>query len=410
MRSAILAAVLSSASSGGGSSSSSGTPLSSRTWTSAAVQRMSSHVATMVGVTGVYSSMPVKMIGSWAGIKFDFCNFIHPGVVASYPAGTVQIIQVALHRVSTGQVVPITFGGARTKTLNANAVHQLSDEILPSAFGLSSFGAGDYMIRSWIEAPIGTNFPVTGCGAFGWRFDPATQQPNVDSTTSFIGNTSNIGAFVFGPVVVGRVATTRAPAVFIVGDSIIDGFSPQSWIMGACENLGSPCIEYPLGGTHQAQLAAGTEWRSYMQYADAFIDEMGTNNPSATSGFGVYWTEARQTYGHHWIAHIGGLPKTNSSDSFTTLSGQSPQDGVDVWWDSLEAFFATQITAGLLTFQHRMTSVADPGNVKRWITNGTANYATQDGLHPTPAMAPLLTAEAQPLILGLLAQIPAYTP
>lgn len=377
-----------------------------RQWSSAAVQRLASREAKTVTWGALFSVHPVAITGSWDGLLLDFSHFLHPyfqRVAGSSITAPLDLKKVSLHRVATGQVVPVTFAGARTKTIAPGERHVLSDEVTPSAFGLSVFGTEVYRCRIWFEVPVGASISVTNTASATWEFNAGgATLPNVDSTDPFWPNdgiNQGIGGFSYGPVVVGRTSATRKPAFFLTGDSLLDGYAP-SYMMDAFSSLSNPCIEFSMGGTSQVDLSWDTSWTSYMRYCDALIDEQGTNAHLVTDKFG-YWDIAKVAHGHALVAHIGGLARASSSNQFVDAAGQTPVLG-GTWWDTLETFLATEVAAGRLAIQHKMMSVRDPSNPRLWLTDGTPyKYTVSDGLHQTAASNPLLTAEAAPLIAAL---------
>ena len=407
MRAASLAGIMGKgAPSGGGAPPSSA--LAARTWSSAAAQRLATRSQwTLQTHTGFFSTVTVYVTGGpWDAIKLDFCNISHPMQLSRYPSetvnGAVTIVKVWVIRKATGQGVAATFAGARGTVVAVGAKHVLTDEILPAAFGLSKITPGEYEIRVDARVAVGSRFLTMHAGSpSSTEYDPAgSNLPNVDSSDSFYG-TRNIGGFAVSPVVVGRTSATRKASLFVVGDSLLDQHA-TSWAMTGGRSMDIPLIEMSLGGSHHGDLAARSEWRSYMDYCDGFVESLATNDPSNTSSYADYWAAAKNTYAHRKIAQIGGYPRTpSSSDSWATPGGQTKYPG-GTWWDTQDTFFSSKVADGTLMFARKFSCVRDPGDSDLWLTNGTPYYATIDGLHHSEAMVSLLAAEAAPWLVQVV--------
>ena len=161
--------------------------------------------------------------------------------------------------------------------------------------------------------------------------------------------------------------------------------------------LGVPNIEHSLGGTSQRELALATGWTPYMKYARVLIDEMGTNNVNALLDFFTYWNIAKTTYGYDKFMRSGLTPRTGTTDSYATELNQSVvrayPSTVETMMVALERFGG--LDKNYVPFAERG---ADPS---KWIVNGTANYATNDGLHQSVAADDLMKTEFQAVLAAI---------
>jgi hypothetical protein len=374
---------------------------------SMAVQRMPADTVTLSTQTGLYSELPFATTGgTWSAMVLDFSNLAHPARASV--TESVSIVKAAVKRVSTGQVVPVTFGGLRTKTLTAGAKHQLADEIPPSAFGLTTFGPEAFLVITDARGAVGQAIPCARSANSAREYDPAGGTlPNVDAGTAFTGGAAKAG-YVFGPVVVGRAASTRTPALFVAGDQIM-AYHAQSWAMTALAADSIPCLEYSATGAHQGHLGGATAWRSYLAYCDGLVDSLGTNDPTAAqlNSFLGYWADAKSTYGHTTVAQYGGLPNNSCADGQFRGYGylSSPPD----WWLSHKRYFLEQVQAGNLDSCREFYSMREPYGYQGWLLNSssvasydaTPNWSTVDGKIPSALFNGKMADEARPVLRGI---------
>jgi len=378
---------------------------------SMAVQRMPAETVTLSAQTGLYSEAPFTVTGgTWSAMVLDFANMAHPALASV--TGSVSIVKAAVKRVSTGQVVPVTFGGLRTKTLTAGAKHQLADEIAPSAFGLASFGAESFVAITDVRGTVGQAIPCIRSTTSAREYDPAGGTlPSVDTGAAFTGGTAKTG-FAFGPVVVGRAASTRTPALFVTGDQIM-AYHAQSWAMTALAADSIPCIEYSATGAHQGHLGGATAWRSYLAYCDGLVDSLGTNDVDASqlNSFLSYWTDAKATYGHATVAQYGGLPRNSCFDS--QFRGYGYVSETPNWWSAHKKFFLEQVLLGNLSSTREFYAPREPYGYSKWLLNAstfstydaTPNWSTVDGIVPSALFSGRMSDEARPVLRGILKRI-----
>jgi len=338
-------------------------------------------------------------------LRLDFPNIRFAALTSV--GNALSIDSVALER-ETGVVeyAPVYVGGSRSFTVaNDAAATVVSDAILPAAFtGLTEFPANAVFwvrikgsVASAGNTIIGSRF--TGdAGTFAKIYNPASVSYSpVDGTgdITFVSGT-DVGAVTQGycPILVGKFVTGDPKTIFVVGDSIIEGtFAGETFTRVAAATLGVPQLEMSQGGRGQNDLSVNVaSWTPYLKYCRVLVDETGTNNPNAVLDFFPYWRAAKATYGYDKIAKIGLFPRCSSTDNFQTEANQTLQRFYPSSFPDLHA-------VDLLKYGE-IDANLDPQSVRgtnkaKWLTNGTANYTTSDGLHQTSAGNALLATEFQ---------------
>jgi hypothetical protein len=326
----------------------------------------------------------------------------------------LYIDEAYLERVTdVAESVQIKKSGAGTFTIpNGANTTFLTDAIAPSAFtGMTTQVAGltDFYIRlrghvttSGHRLPAGRSKYDTG--AYSIVYDPAaTTIPAISGTgpLSFTGGSPDLPDYGYSPILIGRFVSGDPKTTFTTGDSIVEGITssdhqgPGLFIKKACMALGIPNIELSKGGYSQIQLDADLIWAPYMKYARILIDEMGTNNQAAMLAFWAYYTAAKETYNMDKVGRVGLFPSVSgSTDSYVTEANQTVNRASPQIADLASAEW---LRHSAIDFYHY--PVAERGvNQSKWKVNGTPNYATADGLHPSVAADDLMKAEFQPVL------------
>lgn len=314
-----------------------------------------------------------------------------------------------------GTTTPVTFQGASTITLSPRAGMFISDPISP---GIPA-GAMFY-VRTGVTIGAGSQIMI------GY-----TQLANINdgvlstNATSQVDNTGplSLGATgvvhaSFGPcAVIGRVQGHPLPAALVWGDSIANAppdangnesfytwglraaTTPLSYINASRSSVGFFHTSPPLA---PAQL-------TLFNYTTHAITELGVNDlqQPATGSTTLAAIEANALA--TWAAMKGsGLkvyqtlitPKTSSTDSWATAANQTPaaRFGIGQDRDLFNIWIKARAADSTIDGYIDIPSVwEDQANLGKWVSNGTANYATSDGLHPSSVMQTI----AQPIITAL---------
>lgn len=356
------------------------------------------------------------------------------------PAGPMTVDQLAFERDGTSTYTAATFAGSTSTSIVAGDKQRATDTITASALGFGASIPKGTLIWSRIRVnlPAGsdllTNVASRMTGGYASYFDPASQTPTIYGTgaLTFVSGESvlNIG---YGPtVLVGKCATGGALSVIALGDSIVDGqgdtlnpqqatgfgFFQRAQVDGSNGNpiAGLNLSRNGTATSHWLDSTARSYWTPYLAYANVVVDELGTNDfgtgPGSTAASSTYtalqslWSIYRAA-GVQKIVRTRLQPRSGSTDSWATAANQSVATG----WapggqrDILNGNFASALSSGAIDALVDLPSVwEDQANPGRWLTNGSANYPTTDGTHPSATFHGLGAAPLRSVLLGVTVQ------
>lgn len=227
------------------------------------------------------------------------------------------------------------------------------------------------------------------------------------STGTFTNSQNNI---VRPTAIIGMTANA---SVLILGDSRADGTGDQVYDnrAGPITRYGTGDIEPALYGAgigycryavtgHQVGSVAGLSgngdvWGNFVasqlaMYATHIINDLGINDlaggglTAAEVITGQAWCAALNPNARYYCCTLG--PITTSTDSWATLGNQTKFAG-----EAQRLSYNASLRSGSLpTGAWGYFEVADQYESSRnsglWKVNGTANYATSDGIHPSTAI------------------------
>lgn len=352
--------------------------------------------------------------GDVDGIRLCFNRRYRQGAQERFPIGDVTVTVV----VDTGTATaPVTFGGAPSKLIHAGDYNVLSDVILPSALGLAKFPQG---AKYWYKAQgdfIASNGDFEVCanayvgesGSQGFAYDPTQSHWSALATPGpfqYIDGPFQTLGSVYRPIVLGTYATGDPLTLGCVIDSIIahGQTDPQGGygLRAAQIVTGGPIAVLNMardGGdlTHVTYDSAMTV--AMLPYARAWIEESGANDliysDLATHQTNVqFMWSAMRAAGVEKIIRPPVLPRTDSSDNWTSASGQTYQQ--PPWQpsgvvDQFNAWIATKLADGTVDSVPSFAAGLDATTPQKWKTDGsTGQLATSDGTHPSPAASGLM--------------------
>lgn len=354
-------------------------------------------------------------VGAFAAssLKLDFPGLYFP---ATAVGNSVIVDACYLERVTgVAESVQVLVGGSGTFTITSGAATTvISDAILPAAFtGLTQFDAA---MEFWIRlrchvTTAGHKFAGARSrhdpdGAYCIRYDTALTTPSSVSgtgTMSSSGSAPTIDDYGYCPILVGVPVSGDPKTTFAIGDSIVEGIvssthqGPGTYIKKACMALGVPNLEFSLGGQSQREIALATGWTPYLKYARVLIDEMGTNNVNGLLDFFTYWSIAKNTYGYDKIMRSGLTPRASTTDIYVTEANQTI---TRVYPHAIDTQMVELARFGYVNKNH-VPLAARGVDQGKWIVNGGANYATNDGLHQSVAADDLMKTEFQPVLAAV---------
>lgn len=368
--------------------------------------------------------------GNLKTIAADFYNAAVDTQATILSGNPYTIEKAAIESPVLGISKPLTFGGARSLLVADGSSNILSDELDCSAFGLSKFTRGEkYWVRFELSVTaVGLKFPrgqlsnsFWPTGTAGYYFDPSITTPSpVDGVgaLTYTGTAPSTLPIPWAPVIVGRYFDSDPETWIFVGDSIVNGATDTTVTNGVmgftrrsmwdADGVSNPVSHFNAGkpgGQANAWTTTNSPLvKAYFKYARFGLEEYGTNTfaagPSGNLSFGKSQSQAiwvaMKAAGIEKVVRTYLLPRTDSTDLWATETNQSGFGGGTNWTAAgdvatFNAWLDTRIGTELDYVIH-MNSIrgADP---YKWKTDGTANYATDDGTHPKAATYILMANE-----------------
>lgn len=367
--------------------------------------------------------------GDVDGIVARLVNFFGAVSGTTNISNTVSIQELYLEHEGLNMTKPMAFGGNQGVTLTAGQQEQLSDVILPSAFGLTKFSRGDRLrfraifnvpqSGAWPTVSYYDSFSSTGAtGSVAKAYDPSvTTCTNIAGTgaLTFTGTAPSIINIL--PIVMLGTFVSGDPLVVLgAKDSLGEGFYDASATFGAGQfnralvgDGSAPIAGFNasvFGTTYQLWTNGGLMY-ALLKYVN-FVDYgLGTNsftystNTPATlttilNADKTVWTAMRNNAvsgtGLRTLKISGEMlgPRTASGGDYTTLSGQTILSAV---WNN-GGDVATRNATYLTYVGAQLDYTYDPGPVLRGGTDPSqdpfykwAPNLSQDGTHYNSAGA-----------------------
>jgi hypothetical protein len=369
---------------------------------------------------------PVSQIslcyGNWAG----------PGeAVSSSPANITIDAGIELNAPAMTQ--PVLWSGQPTVTIAPGGL-VCSDPLLASAFSTAAFpyvafpASGQFFVRTNIVTTNLSQFPFsytppTGAQAFAGPAFTSQSTGTGPMTTPAGGAAANAMTTPFA--ILGKFTVPNMPGYCIIGDSIDAGIGDTNpeftgngyfnrFAYGTDGNYLFPTMNLAIEGEGAAVGAYPTR-STLFQNCTTMVSGYGTNNLAGGSSVSTLMTALHSLYAQFRAAGVSTVlqklivPRTTSTDGWATTTNQTPiaNFGVganrDIANTAMQADVGTQ-TNGVLNFN---PAVQDQTNTAVWLTNGTANFTTIDGIHPSPGGAALMAPVATTAITGVGLQLPA---
>jgi hypothetical protein len=337
--------------------------------------------------------------------------------------GNDQSVEAAIEWPGASTVtVRATFGGQNIGTIVDGIAEYVSDPILPSSFGLTSFPAGTtFYYRSRRIVGLGLKHAkhgasgATGENTFYCDGSAASQLMGTGVMAKQTGGATALAEL--GPTaIIGRPKGIPDFSVLLVGDSIMDGNNDNSidgdgsagggWSARGLWSVSGrtvPFIKCSVGGSLAQHFADGFTKRSvYFKYCTHAVCNYGTNDlvagRSATqvlADLQVIWASLKTSRIRH-VEQTLIFPRVTSSNSYVDAAGQTTLSGFDLGGTKRDPLNASIIAAvganGLDNYLDLNGAVADPAALDKWVSNGTTTFATSDGTHPQPAIEPTIAA------------------
>lgn len=290
----------------------------------------------------------------------------------------------------SGTLYPLTFSGSASGSI-------ASGSFLVSDLCSVTIPAGAYFFIRWLctcSAGIG----YVGLNSGGLNFDSANGEATVSGTGSLtpsnlIGTITYNTSFACTPIAI--IGQTTNPSCMLLGDSrcvgIYDSYittGVQQTLIGEVARWVGQSFAYSNFGVSGASLKnwllSNTQQLLLSVYFSHIICEYGIND------FGAQGETAQQMIANVEAARALFLGKpffqtttvitSGSTDNWATTGNQTPNsDNAQV--QAFNAAIRAGSVQGITGFFDSCAAVENPALSGKWITNGTANYATFDGTH-----------------------------
>lgn len=339
--------------------------------------------------------------GAVTSLKIGMTGYRVPSTGAAAVAiGNDYTLEAAFEKVSPASSTRFLFSGANSGTVANGANLVLSDALTVN------IAAGEqFAIRKNITIASETmNFPdITSylLPTDNRYTSPAaaSQLLNTGAMTTPTGGTPAGAAIAACLLGIPSVAT---PSVVIVGDSIANGSTDNArgYIIRGLDSVNGynvPWSRSTVNSWSYNAASTSTQIQAIWPYCTHILFELGVNDIQngrtllqIQTDMTTLWTAAKAVTGPYGkplkVYQTIITPKTTSTDSFATTANQTLATGFTTGGirDQLNAWIKAQVGLGLLDgYVDPTIYCEDQSNFGKWVVNGTANYATADGIHPT---------------------------
>lgn len=348
-------------------------------------------------------------------VQVVFLNRLLGTASESITSVTTMALEAALRQ--NGDTQALTFGGSLNPSVPPGAAWVITDEL-----GLPLNAGQEIQIRCGAVTAAGAVVPIgmTGNRRSAFQSTAATSQVYLDGEGM---STPPGGAGMstsMTPLAILGVPDRRHVAALLWGDSIMNGaddvsdaFGYIGWAERGMIGAGAVGIDMPFvnvsrgsstTASYTNQSLAGTRW-NLAQYCTHVVFGMSVNDVAGGVSLATMqancqyaWATARRGGCKAW--HTTMTPRTTSTDSWATLANQTvvanyTQAGIR---GQFNAWLLAQVAAGNLDGVIDVAAaVQDATEPEKWKVNGTANFATADGLHPSVAMHTAMAAVLTPI-------------
>lgn len=248
----------------------------------------------------------------------------------------------------------------------------------------------------------GTNFPYVSSGTVGNPLCTACGEASnfgvsPPASPGAISDNDS-GRRGYWPVAI--LGMTTQPTFFLAGDSRTAGaheVADSSCDIGDLARSVGPSYAYindGVGGQRAASwFNSSTLQMALSQYASNVIDQLGFNEFDQQSmpvaNVEAYKKNIQARFNGRKYADTTIEPWTSSTDLWATTSGQTPNTnttGMNTYNDWIRSLPSG---IGFGEISNAVSTAQDSGI---WVVNGTSNYATNDGIHPTTTGSLLIPA------------------
>jgi lysophospholipase L1-like esterase len=319
-----------------------------------------------------------------------------------------------------GTTIQAKFNGSYLRTMADGEALVVSDPIYPSAFSLSTFPANaNIFVRTSLAAQVGQKLPRSYAYM---SVSPASKIQSVYGSTQLLGTGLMTGTVSNGGGPLAVIGKTVLPelSILAIGDSTVVGNNDVNDIYGSAgggyfhrgmyqvNGRNIPHANHARNGGTLAQYQTyGIRRQQLYQYASHVYVGFGTNdlfrsagNPVYTSFETAYTNEIAliRSCGAKVITGYVGV-RTDSTDTWITTANQTQQAN---WTPSDITTVNSYLNTAGDYWYDPAADFRDSVDNTKWAVNGTANYATSDGTHPSPTVIALAAARLKTLASALI--------
>lgn len=325
-------------------------------------------------------------------LRVAFPNFYVPGSTETAPGATATVAAGIEYNGASTQVL---WSASASTTIADGGISTLSDEV-----SVSIPSGAEFFVRCFFQASTGVlgNYGTgnpTGAApgsdasnGESWRVGSSATDETLN--TGVIVNGTDVVGFIYVPILL--VASITGSSVLIIGDSRGQGYTDVYTGTSGDKGELSRAVGAQFGYTEVAVpfekavdfINSHTQRVSLKTYFSHVICEYGINdivigrNPTQVA------SDQTTIAGYFPAAAVYQTtlpPETTSSDSWATTANQTLQ-AENTNRVSLNGLIRAGVSgfAGYLEVADIVESARDSG---KWIVDGSANYATNDGVHET---------------------------
>lgn len=367
---------------------------------------------------GTYDRLETRMWSKFgrqdvAYVRLVIYNgFLASGVIEA-ANGNAITVEAGVERVSPAATVVATWGGASSVTVASGGI-AVSDPIPASAFSLGAFPAGEaFFIRTGVtgfglgKVPQSSAVYTAVSGEASKASLGAGSQ--INATGALTGGTNYKGLIPLG--IIGGWSGTPDVSLLVMGDSIatltndeqFNGTAGGGFITEGCASVGGGILaaaKLSRGGERAAVYATATNnpaRRFMMRFATHLIENYGVNDLRDGTSAATLLTYSQALWalfrarakGVQHISHVPVATSTTSTDSFATLANQTEFSAAFNTGGARDTYNTSVVAlVGAANGPSQIIDTnldwLDGGEPDKWRVNGAANWATADGLHPSP--------------------------
>jgi len=339
-------------------------------------------------------------------IQLAYANYFANAASGEADNANAVTIEACFETLSPSAYYRAYFNGSTSVSLAAGAALVLTD---PRGFDVAANTR--FAVRTGVTVPS-TQTWMNSNGIFGeFSGTGFFQSTSASSQVAAVGAMTTPGGGAaatsgYTPIAILGYTTQPIVSIVIMGDSLAngyqdagDGLGASGWIERGLSNVNGAQIPWAQasksGNTVNAEQVPqfGPRKRSLLDYATHAILVDGTNDLVVGTPVATLETQALNVFAgirsHGVKLYVSTiLPRTTSTDSWATAANQTAVNAAFASGgarDQFNTWLFTQIGVTIDGVIDPNPYLEDPVNHGKWVTNGTANFATPDGVHPGTA-------------------------